>query len=179
MCTARGWYVARHRHAPKGTTCILCPATLLLVPMRARSGGGCGSSSAPRPAGRGLRVPSLTARGHVRLPPGAARAMPPTAQTFGLYTSAGRTVCVGGRVGSQGHWESDAATFAAWGVDWVKMDWCGGAADVRGSYANMSKALNQSGRHIALNMCRGDLQPWSWIDADAQSWRVTEDHSGT
>jgi hypothetical protein len=42
----------------------------------------------------------------------------------------------------------------------------------------MSKALNESGRHIALNMCRGDLHPWSYIDAYAQSWRVTEDHTG-
>ena len=38
--------------------------------------------------------------------------------------------------------------------------------------------IGSAGRHIALNMCRGDLQPWSWIDAFAQSWRVTEDHSG-
>ena len=87
-------------------------------------------------------------------------------------------MCVGGRTGSQGHWSEDAATFAEWGVDWVKMDWCGGASDVRGSYANMSKALNESGRHIALNMCRGDERPWGYIDAYAQSWRVTEDHSG-
>ena len=59
---------------------------------------------------------------------------------------------------------------------------CGGASDPRGSYANMSKALNEPGRHIALNMCRGDLKPWNWIFADAQSWRVTEageGHSGT
>jgi alpha-galactosidase len=98
--------------------------------------------------------------------------------TFGLYTSAGKTVCVGGRVGSQGHWKEDAQVFAEWGVDWVKMDWCGGASDVHGSYQSMSKALNESGRHIALNMCRGDLRPWGWIDEYAQSWRVTEDHSG-
>eukprot|EP01043_Picozoa_sp_COSAG02_P006707 COSAG02_NODE_193_length_29843_cov_30.519903_31_plen_405_part_00 len=98
--------------------------------------------------------------------------------SFGLYTSAGKTVCVGGRVGSQGHWTQDAQVFAEWGVDWVKMDWCGGASDVKGSYASMSKALNESGRHIALNMCRGDEKPWSWINAYAQSWRVTEDHSG-
>jgi len=65
------------------------------------------------------------------------------------------------------------------GVDWVKMDWCGGAVDVHGSYAAMGKALNESGRHIALNMCRGDTRPWSWINPFAQSWRVTEDHSGT
>eukprot|EP01052_Picozoa_sp_SAG31_P028284 SAG31_NODE_2719_length_5189_cov_4.394029_3_plen_197_part_00 len=36
--------------------------------------------------------------------------------TFGLYTSAGKTVCVGGRVGSQDHWSQDAATFAEWQV---------------------------------------------------------------
>ena len=51
--------------------------------------------------------------------------------------------------------------------------------DVHGSYAAMGKALNESGRHIALNMCRGDTRPWSWINPFAQSWRVTEDHSGT
>ena len=99
--------------------------------------------------------------------------------TFGLYTSAGKTVCVGGRVGSQGHWKDDALVFASWAVDWVKMDWCGGATDVKGSYVAMSKALNESGRRIALNMCRGDEKPWSWIFPLAQSWRVTEDHSGT
>ena len=63
--------------------------------------------------------------------------------------SAGKTVCVGGRVGSQGHWAQDAATFAEWGIDWVKMDWCGGATDVRGSYASMAKALNESGQSSA------------------------------
>ena len=41
---------------------------------------------------------------------------------FGLYTSAGYTGCVGGRVGSKGYWEKDAASFAEWGIDWVKMD---------------------------------------------------------
>ena len=58
------------------------------------------------------------------------------------------------------------------------MDWCGGATDVRGSYASMGKALNESGRHMALNRCRGDVSPGGWIDAFAQSWRVTADHSG-
>ena len=32
---------------------------------------------------------------------------------FGLYTSAGRTTCMGGRAGSQGHWREDAATFVS------------------------------------------------------------------
>jgi alpha-galactosidase len=38
-------------------------------------------------------------------------------------TCAGTQTCVGGRPGSKGHWHEDAAVFAEWGVDWVKMDW--------------------------------------------------------
>ncbi len=44
--------------------------------------------------------------------------------TFGLYTCAGTHTCVGGRPGSKDHWDQDAAVFAEWGVDWVKMDNC-------------------------------------------------------
>lgn len=40
---------------------------------------------------------------------------------FGLYTCGGKETCVGGRVGSEGFWEKDAAVYAEWGVDWVKM----------------------------------------------------------
>ena len=43
--------------------------------------------------------------------------------SFGLYTCGGNFTCVGGRPGSRDHWEQDAAVFAEWGVDWVKMDW--------------------------------------------------------
>lgn len=63
---------------------------------------------------------------------------------FGLYTCGGPKTCVGNREGSQGHWEQDAQLFAEWGVEWVKMDWCGGQ-DILGSYGNMSKALNATG----------------------------------
>merc|ERR1719272_752328 len=52
---------------------------------------------------------------------------------FGLYTSAGDTTCnwhghpagTWPRHGSLGHYKEDTATFAAWGVDYVKIDWCG------------------------------------------------------
>ena len=43
---------------------------------------------------------------------------------FGLYTCAGTKTCVGGRPGSKDHWDKDAAVWAEWNVDWVKMDWC-------------------------------------------------------
>ena len=53
---------------------------------------------------------------------------------FGLYTAAGNLTCsTGGRVsptgakgapGSGGHYAQDASTFASWGVDYIKLDWC-------------------------------------------------------
>jgi len=99
--------------------------------------------------------------------------------TFGLYTSGGKTACVPSRAGSQGHWEQDARSFADWGVDWVKMDWCGGT-DTRASYHEMSKALNATGRPIGFNMCEwGEDNPWEWGGSLAQSWRITKDHAGT
>ena len=41
--------------------------------------------------------------------------------SFGLYTCAGTETCVGGRPGSKDHWPQDAAVWAEWGVDWMKM----------------------------------------------------------
>ena len=42
---------------------------------------------------------------------------------FGIYTDAGRATCQG-RPGTYRHEEQDARTYAAWGVDYVKEDWC-------------------------------------------------------
>jgi alpha-galactosidase len=52
----------------------------------------------------------------------------------GLYTSGGDQTCSsGGRPisvpGSEGYYATDVDTFASWGVDYVKLDWCG---DVKG-----------------------------------------------
>jgi alpha-galactosidase len=54
--------------------------------------------------------------------------------SFGLYTSAGNETCSsGGRPitvpGSKGHYPLDTKTFASWGVDYVKLDWCGDVKD--------------------------------------------------
>jgi alpha-galactosidase len=43
---------------------------------------------------------------------------------FGIYTSAGTENCAGTTAGSYGHYRLDAATFASWGVDYIKLDWC-------------------------------------------------------
>jgi len=100
--------------------------------------------------------------------------------TFGLYTCGGTKTCVGGRPGSKDHWVQDANVWAEWGVDWVKMDWCNTAGmDPKKTYPLMSKALNNSGRHIHFNMCEwGKENPWEWGDECAQSWRESGDHTG-
>eukprot|EP00443_Scrippsiella_acuminata_P064369 CAMPEP_0115435974 /NCGR_PEP_ID=MMETSP0271-20121206/33941_1 /TAXON_ID=71861 /ORGANISM="Scrippsiella trochoidea, Strain CCMP3099" /LENGTH=444 /DNA_ID=CAMNT_0002861459 /DNA_START=1 /DNA_END=1335 /DNA_ORIENTATION=- len=101
--------------------------------------------------------------------------------TFGLYTCAGTYTCVGKRPGSKDHWDQDAAVFAEWGVDVVKMDWCNTEGMVpEETYPKMAAALNRTGRRIHFNMCEwGRDDPWKWGPATAQSWRATGDHEGT
>lgn len=100
--------------------------------------------------------------------------------SFGLYTCAGTFTCVGGRPGSKDHWQQDAAVFAEWGLDFVKMDWCFTDGMVpQEAYGNMSAALNETGRPILFNMCEwGVDNPWQWGDQFAQSWRMAGDHTG-
>ena len=55
----------------------------------------------------------------------------------------GAVTCHGGwSPGSFGHYEQDAHTFAAWRVDYVKMDWCGGDERSVDGHTNFSRALN-------------------------------------
>jgi alpha-galactosidase len=42
---------------------------------------------------------------------------------FGIYSDAGAKTCQG-RPGGLGHEYQDALTYAAWGVDYLKYDWC-------------------------------------------------------
>lgn len=98
--------------------------------------------------------------------------------TFGLYTCAGTYTCVGRRPGSKGHFAEDAAVFAEWGVDVVKMDWCfTEGMEPEPTYTAFSKALNATNRPIHFNMCEwGKEKPWTWGPEVAQSWRATGDH---
>jgi hypothetical protein len=99
---------------------------------------------------------------------------------FGIYTCAGTETCVGGRPGSKDHWAQDAALYAEWGVDWMKMDWCNtnGMVPIE-AYGNMSAALNATGFPISFNMCEWGIDnPWEWGNNVAQSWRMHGDHTG-
>jgi alpha-galactosidase len=96
---------------------------------------------------------------------------------FGVYSDAGSKTCAG-RPGGLGHEYQDALTYAAWGVDYLKYDWCNTTTqDAKASYANMRAALNAAGRPIVLSICEwGTAKPWLWgKDAGGNLWRTTGD----
>ena len=107
---------------------------------------------------------------------------------FGIYTSAGNYTCHAKKencsgtcnVGSLGHYEQDAATFARWQLDYVKMDWCSAsvrALDCRTQYALMARALNRTGRPMALYMsCGGHDSTEAWPPTVSNVWRIGFDH---
>ncbi|AXC13884.1 Alpha-galactosidase precursor [Acidisarcina polymorpha] len=96
---------------------------------------------------------------------------------FGIYTDAGIKDCDSGAPGSHDHEAQDAATFASWGVDFVKEDWCNTAGlKAQEVYTKMSRALRDTGRPITFSMCEwGDNHPWLWGADVANMWRTTGD----
>jgi alpha-galactosidase len=95
---------------------------------------------------------------------------------FGIYSDAGRSTC-GGRPGSQGHEYQDALTYARWGVDYLKYDWCDtGTRNAEEAYAVMSDALRSTGRPIVFSLCEwGTNKPWLWAQNTGNLWRTTGD----
>jgi alpha-galactosidase len=95
---------------------------------------------------------------------------------FGLYSDAGRRTC-GDRPGSQGHEYQDALTYAAWGVDYLKYDWCNtGTRNAEEAYSLMADALKASGRPIVFSLCEwGNAKPWLWAASVGNLWRTTGD----
>ncbi|PYQ16528.1 MAG: alpha-galactosidase [Acidobacteria bacterium] len=95
---------------------------------------------------------------------------------FGLYSDAGTGTCQK-RPGSKDHEAIDARTYADWGVDYLKYDWCNAEGqDTRDSYARMGRALRESGRAIVFSICEwGSTRPWLWAQGIGQLWRATGD----
>jgi alpha-galactosidase len=95
---------------------------------------------------------------------------------FGIYSDAGRLTC-GGRPASQGHEYQDAITYARWGADYLKYDWCNtGDRNAQEAYAVMADALRHSGRDIVFSMCEwGTAKPWLWAKNIGNLWRTTGD----
>ena len=96
---------------------------------------------------------------------------------FGVYSDAGSKTCAG-RPGGLGHEYQDALQYAAWGVDYLKYDWCNTTTqDAKASYANIRAALDASGRAIVLSICEwGTAKPWLWgEEVGGNLWRTTGD----
>lgn len=95
---------------------------------------------------------------------------------FGLYSDAGSETCQG-RPGSSGYEIEDAQQYAAWGVDYLKYDWCHSeGVDPKIAYTTMRDALRATGRSIVFSMCEwGESRPWTWARGVAHLWRTTDD----
>ena len=118
----------------------------------------------------------------------------------GIYTDAGADGCGGPGQGSgpdapgdPDHYQQDADTFAAWGFDAVKADFCSGRAeglDPETQFTAFGWALahNSSGRELLYNICnpftpatddtpvdRSAYMSYSFAPAVANSWRTEFD----
>jgi alpha-galactosidase len=95
---------------------------------------------------------------------------------FGIYSDAGTLTCQK-RPGSRGYEFQDARQYAAWGVDYLKYDWCSTSTqNAQASYSIMRDALLKAGRPIVFSICEwGTAKPWLWAKDVGNLWRTTGD----
>ena len=102
---------------------------------------------------------------------------------LGIYSSPGPNTCAGYE-GSYGHEEQDARTYAKWGIDYLKYDWCGARTlytdeEMPAVYQKMGDALRAQKRPIVYSLCQyGRLDVWKWgAEVGGNLWRTTGDIS--
>jgi alpha-galactosidase len=120
---------------------------------------------------------------------------------IGIYTSPGPWTC-GGCAGSYGYEKQDAETYAKWGFDYLKYDWCSYGGALNGlpdndpnkvisisynggyqlstavkPYKIMGEYIRQQSRDIVFSLCQyGMSDVWKWGDSvGGNSWRTTND----
>ena len=97
---------------------------------------------------------------------------------FGMYSCAGTLTCAG-YPASYDREFLDAATFAEWGVDFLKYDYCYHTPliECKYLYRRMGAALANCGREILFSACSwGVAQTHEWIKTTGASmWRSTGD----
>ena len=120
---------------------------------------------------------------------------------IGIYSSPGPWTC-GGCAGSYGHEKQDAETYAKWGFDYLKYDWCSYGGALNGipdndpnkvisisynggyqlstavkPYKLMGEYIRQQPRDIVFSLCQyGMSDVWKWGDSvGGNSWRTTND----
>ena len=98
---------------------------------------------------------------------------------LGIYSSPAAKTCASYE-GSRGHEEQDAKTYADWGMDYLKYDWCqsgGSVEQMKAAYTKMHDALLKTGRPIVLSLCQyGWHKVWEWgASVGGNLWRTTGD----
>jgi hypothetical protein len=110
---------------------------------------------------------------------------------YGVYSSPGTRTC-GGCLGSYTYEGKDAKSYAEWGVDYLKYDWCsyGAVYEKEGDkslyaymkpYITMQKQLKAQNRDIVYSLCQyGMRDVWEWGPAvEGNCWRTTGDITDT
>lgn len=104
---------------------------------------------------------------------------------FGIYSSPGPTTC-GGYLGSYQHVQQDADSYASWGIDYLKYDWCSYGnivqqhptlQELQQPYIEMHQAISKTGRNLVLSLCQyGMGNVWEWGNkVGGNLWRTTGD----
>jgi alpha-galactosidase len=100
---------------------------------------------------------------------------------IGIYSSPGPKTCAKFE-GSYQHEEQDARTWAAWGIDYLKYDWCSANQVYKEDempvvYKKMSDALKAAGRPMVFSLCQyGRKNVWEWgAESGGNLWRTTGD----
>ncbi len=129
------------------------------------------------------RLPDGTILEDPRFPSGMgalARQVHEAGLRFGVYTCAGTMTCQQ-RPGSYGFEARDIATYASWGVDYVKVDWCfTEGLSARDRYPVFQRAIDDLAprRPIVLSICEwGKSEPWIWAPEQGvgRLWRTSGD----
>ncbi len=100
---------------------------------------------------------------------------------LGIYSSPGPRTCAG-YPASYAHEAQDAQNFAAWGIDYLKYDWCSASHvyrndDLQPIYQLMGDALRATGRPIIYSLCEygtGNVEKWG-VEVGGNLWRTTGD----
>ncbi len=104
---------------------------------------------------------------------------------IGIYSSPGPQTCAHYE-GSYEHEQQDARTFAEWGIDYLKYDWCSASKvygydpeTLQAIYQKMGDALHDAGRPILYSLCEyGKGNVWTWgPQVGGNAWRTTGDIS--
>lgn len=107
---------------------------------------------------------------------------------LGIYSSPGPLTCARYE-GSYNHEEQDAKTYAKWGIDYLKYDWCSYSRIAKDSslpelqkpYQVMREALDKIDRDIVYSLCQyGNGNVWEWAaQVGGNLWRTTGDITDT